>query len=1011
MNFPKKYDHLIEDQIYKKREESGNFLPKKAKSKNEKTKKFVIPMPPPNVTGILHIGHAQNQTIQDILTRYHRMIGDETIWIPGTDHAGIATQVVVEKNLKKEKNLSRYDIGREKFLQETRDRAKKSRNTIVSQVKKIGSSCDRSREQFTMSEQLSRSVRKSFSNLFSSGKIYQWDYITNRSVGCQTVLSDIEIDYVENEGKLYYINYFIEGKGDAITIATTRPETLFADVAIAVNPYDKRYKKHIGKNVLIPIINRPIPIVADELVDMQFWTGALKITPTHDPLDFEIAKKHNLPMNIFAFDKNANFTEHAGPDFVGKNIDQFFQNVIDMITEIGNLVKVEPHHNTIPICSRSQTRVQPMLSKQRFVDVKDAAAKALNLIDNEETKVYPSRFNETFHHWLGNIKPRCISRQLWRWHRIPVWQGSKNTINVFDEDVIIEKYQQELKKSSKGKNLVLSLMIFNLIADSRLPNPFNIESFVDLIFADSITPHLGTVGTVYLNIYKGKFSDDKVLLAQVLELEKIFIAVDKNTKSLIAEAGKIVDELEKSFWLRKTGDLYEFDFDSFSPHGDEDLKQDEDVFDTWFSSALWPFSITGRPEKTSDFEDYFPNSVVVTGYDIIFFWIARMMMMSLENTGEKPFEAVYFNGLVRDEKGQKMSKSKWNGIDPIEMVEKYGADSLRLSLIVGTTPGNDLSYSVSKAEYYHRFLNKLRNASRFVITKIVGEDQEAHFDLNLVAKDIEKNLSKLNDFDLWMVDQVNELTKISWDSFKKFHLGEFAHSIVQTVWHSFCDWYIEITKIQKSDYTDKVMIYSLGTMLKILHPYTPFITEKLWNLVWFEGMLIAQERPSEIASAEKNYKINLLMNSISELRNLRSKSDTKPHEKAEIIIQANTETTKFFQKYTDLIATIVNASSVLFMLEDEEIPADFDVQVIVNIKVGLKGVKIIDNKTKLAQLEKQLQDEQMFLQDLRMIISNSSFLSNAPKDLVETKKKKMEEVKQKIDKISLEISKLKMQMK
>ncbi len=1017
-DFPKKYDFQLEKEIYRIWEENKCFLPasdrpakkgtiKKTSKKGDKktTERFMMTLPPPNVTGVLHAGHGFLIAIQDAIVRYNRMQWKDTLWLPATDHAGIATQVKVEDKLRAEKK-DREKIWRDAFIKEVRDWAIKCRSTINSQTKSMGASLDRSREEFTLSERLSRAVRKSFSNLYNQWKIYEWTRIVNRSVGTQSVISDIEIEYREEEGKLYYIKYFIEGKGDAVTIATTRPETIFADVAIAVSPHDKRYKKMIGKKVLIPIINRPIPIIVDESVDMTFGTGALKVTPTHDPVDFDIGQRQNLPMDIFALDKKGKFTKHAWPNYEGRDVLQAYEWLLQELDEIGNLEKTEKYVHTVPYCERSNTRIQPILSKQRFVDVSDSAKETLSAIDSWEVKVYPERFVHQFHQWLDKIQPWCISRQLWRGHRIPVWSATSGAHYVFDEDSILT-YTKDHKKDKK--NTILTLILFNLIADSRLPQTFSLEALIELLTKESIVTRMGLVINSYIELYRTKFATDANLLEEVDLIQKIFNL--ENIGKEIQSYEKIVDLLEKTHLVEKNRDQYVFTIDALASNGDVWLVQDEDVLDTWFSSALWPFSTLGRPEETPDFQKYYPNDLIETGYDIIFFWIARMMMMGDVNTKKMPFKKIYFHGIVRDEKGRKMSKSLWNALDPVSIVNKYGADALRCALIIWSTPGNDTNFSEGKTEYYFRFANKLWNASRFISMKVFKDiSTDFKIDLEAIEEDILMNMDRLNHFDQWMLQKTNQVILDSERAFSQFQLGDYAHQVVQLIYGDFCDWYIEISKREKSEYTDKVLLYALGTQLKLLHPFMPFVTEKLRGLLHFDGMLIESSWPQPLENLPKDFKIAILMDMITWWRNLRADQKVKPHEKAQIILQANMSFNNFVKGYEQLVKDLVSADEILYNRESEEIPGEYVTQLVVDMKIGLKAHREINKRELLTQLEKQLIAEEQFMQSLRAMLSNASFSSNASPLIIAEKQKKMDEVKMKIAKLKLEIAKLKMEL-
>lgn len=861
----------------------------------------------------------------------------------------------------------------------------------------MGASLDWSREEFTLSEKLSRAVRKAFSNLYQQGKIYEGSRIVNRSVGTQSVVSDSEVIHKEEEGNLYYIKYFIQGKGDSITIATTRPETIFADVAVAVSPHDKRYKKIVGKNVLIPIINKPIPVITDEAVDMTFGTGALKITPTHDPVDYEIGMRSNLPMDRFAIDKKGYFTDLAGETYAKRKIEDVYENIITELEEIGNLEKIEKHTHNIPYCERSNTRIQPLLSRQWFVDVKEPAEKVLSALDNKEVTVYPERFVHDFHNWLDNVQPWCISRQLWWGHRIPVWKDIEGNNYIFDEDVVIDY----LKKNKQKKNILLTLIIFNLVADSRLGDTFNVEQLIDVLTSKSIVEQRGSVLDTFLAMYELKGAGDKTWEAELEELKAMFDGDAKNIE-------KVVDALADMPLIVENKDEYSFDFGALSGKKDTILKQEEDVLDTWFSSSLWPFSTLGWPEQTQDLENYYPNNLLETANDILFPRVARMMMMAEINMGNMPFDTVYFHGIVNDEKGRKMSKSLGNVMDPLTVIEKFGADALRCSLIIGSTPGNTVNYSDQKADYYYRFANKLWNAVRFVHTNIFKEgDDDVSLDLDAIKGDLEKNMEELNHFDKWLLGKINMLIEESERMFSDYHLGQFGESIVGMVWGDFCDRYIEISKREKSDYTDKVLLYAIGTMLKMLHPYMPFVTERLWEHMHFDSMLCTALWPTEMQGVPKDFKISILMDMITEWRNLRAQQKVKPHENADIAIQATVSFNNFVKSYEDLVKDLVKTENIIYLGEEEAMPEDYQTAMVIDMKIGLKSIQVLDKKTMLAQLEKQLSDEESYMQSLRNMIANPSFTSSAPSHVMEEKQKKLDEVKQKITKLKLEIAKLK----
>ncbi len=995
--FPKKYDHKLEAEVNKKWLDNDLFKPESIKEKRKLNwKKFSISMPPPNVTWILHNWHAFMLSIQDAMVRHARMKWYDTIYIPWTDHAWIATQSVVEKKLK-ENNVSRYDLWRNKFIDKVWEWSKESRETILSQVQQMWTSCDRSREQFTLSERLSRAVRKAFVRLENDWKIYQWDRIVNWCPQSQSVISDIEVDYKEEETSLYHIRYFVEWKWDSISIATVRPETIFADVAIAVNPKDKRYKKYIWKNVLVPIVNRPIPVIADEYVDMEFGSWALKITPTHDPNDFEIWKKHNLDLDKFAINKEWYFTELAG-EFEWYYWEDVFANFIQNLDEIWNLERVEKYNTKVPYSERYKTRIQPMLSKQWFVDVKNSAEQSINDVKDWDIKIHPERFEKIYFDWLENIRPWCISRQIWWWHRIPVWYCEHWHKNVFDEDNVLE---------DDKRNQILSMIIFNLIADNKISNPFNLEDLINILYEKSLVPSDWLIFEFYINVYKEKYKNNNEILKEIDDLQKSLQSINWNTNDLINWWNWLIDILENSSNIKQVWDQYMFEFSCWEC-GSNDLKQDEDVLDTWFSSWLWPFSILWWPENTSDLENYFPNTVMETWYDIIFFRVARMSMMSQDLLWQKPFDNIYLHWLVRDAKWQKISKSLWNNVDPLDIIKDYWADSLRLSLLLWTTPGNDARFSFDKLDYNKRFINKLWNASRFIYMNSLAWWDLNNIDYNLIKEDIENNVDKLNDFDKWILDKLNWLNTMSEKYFSNFMMWEFWQEVIKTAWHDFCDWYIEISKVQSSEYTDKILIYWVASLLKYLHPYIPFVTEKLWELLWFEWFLIISDYPESINISSKDPKINVLMNIISEFRNLRWKTETKPHEKVDIYIQSNSILNEYIKNYENILKNLVWAEDIKYSNWKEDIPEDFSVSIVDDTRIWLKWIKQISNKERLELLEKELEDEVQFLQTLRNLVASPWFMEKAPKKVVEEKTNKMKEIKEKIENIEYEIQKIKM---
>jgi len=673
-------------------------------------------------------------------------------------------------------------------------------------------SLDWSKEQFTLSERNFRAVRKVFKSLYKKWKIYKWSYMTNWCHRCQTVLSDLEVNMKEWEWKLVYIKYFIAWKWDSIIVATTRPETMFADVAIAVNPNDKRYKKYIWKKVQIPIVNREIPVIWDYDVDISFWTWALKITPTHDKADFEIAKRHNLPIELYAIDKEWKLTDICWV-FAWTSAEKAVDDIIEHLDSIWNLEKVEDYIHNIPRCDRCETLVQPLVSEQWFMDVEKAWEKSMEAIEKWEINVVPSRFNKTFYQWLTNLQPWCISRQLWWGHRIPVWTCENWHTSVFDEDYVLDNYKN-IKETNW--NIWLDMIIFNLIADSKLENPFNIERLIEVLYQDSFVKSQWKVYETYLNSYKLKAEELWIYKEELDKLEHILNSVKSEDVDVIMEAGnELASYLMDSLFLKPNDDTYIFEF-KCNECGSTNLKQEDDTLDTWFSSGLWPFTVLWWPEKTKELEEYYPNTVLETWYDIIFFWIARMMIMwyevmwwkDKEDFSWKPFENVYLHWLVRDKKWKKMSKSKWNVVDPLDKIQEYWADPLRLSLVLWTTPWNDLNFSDEKLDYNRRFINKLWNASRFVYNKSELDDTDS-IDYNDLYNLLLSNKDQLTSFDSWILYWLDELINQVKDSMDKFYFWEAFVNVQKFVWNKFCDWYIEISKYDDGPFTPTVLLYSV----------------------------------------------------------------------------------------------------------------------------------------------------------------------------------------------------------
>lgn len=865
-NIAKTYDPSeFEDRIYNEWVEKGYFHAEADKDREP----FTIVIPPPNVTGQLHMGHALDETLQDILIRYKRMQGYNALWIPGTDHAGIATQAKVEAEIREKEGLSRYDLGREKFLERVWDWKKMYGDRIINQLKKIGSSCDWERERFTMDEGLSKAVKEVFVNLYNKGLIYQGSRIINWCPHCITALSDVEVEHEEQAGHFWHIKYPIKDSGDFVIIATTRPETLFGDTAVAVNPEDERYKNLVGKMLLLPLTDREIPVVADEYVDKEFGTGCVKITPAHDPNDFEVGQRHNLEQ-IKVMNDDATMNSYAGK-YEGMDRYECRKAMIKDLDEMGLLVKVDDHSHNVGQCQRCGTTVEPIVSKQWFVKMKPLAQPAIDAVKNKETEFVPEHFEKVYFHWLENIRDWCISRQLWWGHRIPAF-----------------------------------------------------------------------------------YCDDCGEMV-----------VTKEDKPVCSKCGK-------------------------------EMRQDSDTLDTWFSSALWPFSTLGWPEKNEDLEYFYPTSVLVTGYDIIPFWVMRMMFSALEHTGEVPFKHVFIHGLVRDSQGRKMSKSLGNGIDPLEIVEQYGADALRFTLATGNAPGNDMRFYIERVESSRNFANKIWNASRFTL-------------MNLdITENKLPDISDLQLEDKWILSRYNKVVKAVTENLDKFELGIALSNLYDFIWESFCDWYIELVKprlFDKENPTAKtaqyVLTYVLSNTMKLLHPFMPFITEEIWQHLPHEGeSIMISEYPSydsalDFQNDEKA--MALIMDAISAIRNRRAEMNVPPSKKAKVIIVTDKKDvfgqgTAFFEKLASASEAVVQG--------DKSGLSDNAVNIVVpSAEIYLPLDELVDKSKELARLNDEKKKLEGEIKRVEGKLNNAGFVAKAPQKVVDEEKAKGEKYKEMLEKV------------
>ena len=868
----KSYDpKLVEDRLYNSWIENGYFTPEVDPDKEP----YTIVIPPPNITGQLHMGHALDNTLQDILIRWKRMQGYSTLWLPGTDHASIATEAKIVESLAKD-GISKHDLGREKFLEKAWEWKDIYGSRILNQLKKLGSSCDWSRERFTLDAGCSKAVEDVFIKYYDKGLIYRGERIINWCPNCMTSISDIETIYENKQGNFWHIKYPIKDSNEFIEIATTRPETMLGDTAVAVNPKDKRYMHLVGKKIILPLMNKEIPIIEDDYVDLEFGTGAVKITPAHDPNDFEVGLRHNLPMPRVLNDDGT--INELGGKYQGMDRFEARKAIISDLKDLDLLVMTKDHEHNVGHCQRCSTIIEPILSKQWFVKMKTLAEPALKVVKDGDIKFVPERFSKTYFNWMENIQDWCISRQLWWGHRIPAYYCT--------------------------------------------------------------------------------------------HCDEVMVAKEKPSK------------------CNKCGG---------------ELRQDEDTLDTWFSSALWPFSTLGWPEDTKDLKYFYPTSVLVTGYDIIFFWVARMIFSSMENMNEIPFKHVFIHGMVRDSEGRKMSKSLNNGIEPLEIVDKYGADALRFNLVIGNSPGNDMRFIMEKVEACSNFANKIWNASRFVMMNLDS--------IAVLAADRDVYEQNLTTADIWILSRYNTIVREVTDNLEKFEIGVAAQKLYDFIWSEFCDWYIELVKPrlygedEVSNLVAQITLVDVltGTM-KLLHPMMPFITEEIYQHLPGTDKSIVISRWPEYNEGrfnpEQESNMEIVMDAIKSIRNIRSEMNVVPSRKAKVLIIATDEKVlSAIEAGSIYFERLASASEVLLISQKTQIPEGAVSVVIAGAEIFLPLEELVDMDKEKERLNKEKENLEKEIQRVSGKLSNQGFVAKAPQNVIEeerAKEAKYQEMLQKV---------------
>ena len=875
-DFPKKYDpKAFEKEIYDAWENKDLFKPQESKTGDT----YYIPMPPPNVTSVLHVGHSVMLTLEDIMTRYHRMKGDATLLLPGTDHAGISTQVKVEERLASQ-GIDKSKMSREAFLDECWKWNTEFGGKIQDQFRKMWTSCDWSKEKFTLDPDMNDRVVKAFNLLYERGLIYQGEYMVNYDPVLKTVVSDQEVIHKEEQGKLYHITYFVSGSDAEVVVATTRPETMLGDVAVAVHPKDKRYKKFLkaGKKLILPIVNKEIPLIADEMCDMEFGTGAVKITPAHDANDFEVAKRHDLPLNHVVLGKDGRMTEVAGI-FAGQDFLTARDNIVELLKTKGNLLKIEDHTAKVGYGERTGAKIETIISKQWFVKIEPIAKKVISGYKKKEYEIVPKRYNKVFEDWIFNLRDWCISRQLQWGHQIPVWYTPEGEI------IVAENLEEAQKKAGE--------------------------------------------------------------------------------------------------WVS--------------------LTQDEDVLDTWFSSALWPFATLGYDmwggEQPDLFKQFYPAQVLETGHDIIFFWVVRMLLFGYEFTGETPFKTVYLHGLVKDKIGRKMSKSLGNGVNPIDMIDTYGTDALRMTLAIWNTPGNDLKFDEENVKNNMIFINKLWNASRFVH----GSTQVKDFNFAKTQEKLIKNYDALMLHEKWILSKIAGLSELVTESMENYSFSEAGQELYTFTKNRFCDYYIEEFKLAKdtSKFGEDVILYSIHALLRLWHPYIPFVTEELYSKLGFDGDLIIADWPKIDLEVNKDVEKahSLFVEVIKEVRKLRAENNIMPNKTIKLKIYAKNKNAEILSECLDLLSGIVKSEESEIIEKKLSDPNLVYSVVKSGVEVYVDTANAIDVESETARLKEQILDTKQYISILDKKLLNESFVRNAPKDLVHAEMEKKQQATTKLEKL------------